>query len=49
MTLDEVRASRDRHRSALVLKCIEDYAAGRRHPLDAVHSDPTIFDPEVRR
>ena len=49
MTLDEVRASRDRHRSALVLKCIEDYAAGRRYPVDAVHSDPTLFDPEVRR
>lgn len=48
MTLDEVRASRDRHRSALVLQCIEDFAAGRRFPLDMVFCDPTVFEPEVR-
>jgi len=48
MTLDEVRASTDHHRSALVLKCIEDYAAGRRFPLDLVYSDSTVFDPEVK-
>ncbi|CAG1017264.1 ADP-ribose pyrophosphatase [Burkholderiaceae bacterium] len=49
MTLDEVRASRDRHRSALVLQCIEDFAAGRRFPLDMVFCDPTVFEPEVKR
>ena len=48
MTLDEVRASRARHRSALVLRCIEDDAAGRRFPLDLVHCDPTLFAPEIR-
>jgi 8-oxo-dGTP pyrophosphatase MutT (NUDIX family) len=48
MTLDEVRASRDRHRSALVVQCIEDYAAGKRYPLDLVHSDATLYDPEIR-
>jgi len=48
MTLDEVRASRDRHRSALVLQCIEDYSAGKRYPLDLVHSDATLYDPEIR-
>jgi 8-oxo-dGTP pyrophosphatase MutT (NUDIX family) len=32
MTLDEVRTSRDRHRSALVLQCIEDYSAGKALP-----------------
>jgi len=48
MTLDEVRASVGRHRSALVLKCIEDHAAGRHFPLDMVYSDPTVFDPEVK-
>ena len=36
MSLAEVRASRDRHRSPLVLRCIEDYRAGRRWPLDLV-------------
>lgn len=48
MTLDEVRASAQQHRSALVLKCIEDYAAGCRFPLDAVYCDPTVFAPEVK-
>jgi 8-oxo-dGTP pyrophosphatase MutT (NUDIX family) len=48
MTLDEVRASRERHRSALVLQCIEDFASGKRYPLDLVHSDATLYDPEIR-
>lgn len=48
MTLDEVRASRDRHRSALVLRCIEDHAAGRSYPLDAVTTDATVYDPEIK-
>lgn len=48
MTLDEVRASRERHRSALVLRCIEDHAAGRRYPLDAVTTDATVYDPEIK-
>jgi len=43
MTQDEVRASSDRHRSPLVLKCIEDYLAGVRHPLTAVHADPSVL------
>ncbi|TSE24575.1 NUDIX hydrolase [Tepidimonas aquatica] len=47
MTLDEVRASRARHRSALVLRCIEDHAAGRRLPLEAVHTDVSVRTPVV--
>lgn len=43
MTPDEVRASTDRHRSPMVLRCIEDHLAGRRHPLDLVRSDLTVF------
>lgn len=43
MTPDEVRASADRHRSPLVLRCIEDYLAGVRHPLAAVHADPSVL------
>ncbi len=43
MSLAEVRASRDRHRSPLVLRCIEDRVAGRRLPLDTVYSDPSVF------
>jgi 8-oxo-dGTP pyrophosphatase MutT (NUDIX family) len=48
MTLDEVRASRERHRSALVLRCIEDFVAGRRFPLGAVHTDPSVYSPEIK-
>ena len=33
---DEIVARRDEHRSPLVLRCIEDYRAGRRWPLDLV-------------
>ena len=33
---EEIRASRERHRSPLVLRCVEDYLAGRRFPLDAL-------------
>jgi phosphatase NudJ len=43
LTLDEVRGSVARHRSPLVLRCIEDYAAGVRHPLSVVYSDPSIL------
>ena len=42
MTPDEVRASRERHRSPLVLRCIEDHLAGQRHALDLVYTDPSV-------
>jgi 8-oxo-dGTP pyrophosphatase MutT (NUDIX family) len=45
MTPDEVRASAARHRSPLVLRCIEDHLAGRRLPLDAVFTDPSVQVP----
>jgi phosphatase NudJ len=38
LTLDEVRATRQRHRSAMVLRCVEDHAAGRRYPLDLIYT-----------
>lgn len=34
LTLDEIRASVARHRSPLILRCVEDYLAGKRYPLD---------------
>ena len=34
LTLDEVRATQARHRSPLILRCCEDYLAGRRYPLE---------------
>jgi len=42
LTRDEVRASCERHRSPLVWRCIEDHAAGRRWPLEAIYTDPSI-------
>ena len=43
LTADEIRASSDRHRSPLLLRCMEDYLAGRRYPLDLVTTDPSVF------
>ncbi|MDD2544832.1 MAG: NUDIX hydrolase [Burkholderiaceae bacterium] len=43
MTLDEMRACADRHRSPLVLHSIQDYLAGRRYPLDLVHTDSSVL------
>lgn len=42
---DEVRSSVDRHRSPLVLRCIEDHLAGRRYPLDMVYTDASVLTP----
>jgi ADP-ribose pyrophosphatase YjhB (NUDIX family) len=36
LSLDEVRASVPRHRSPLILQCIEDMLAGKRYPLDLI-------------
>ncbi len=42
MTPQEVRDTAARHRSPLVLRCMEDYLAGQRHPLALVHTDPGV-------
>ncbi len=34
LTSDEIRANKTRHRNPLVLRCMEDYLAGKRYPLD---------------
>jgi len=34
LTLDEIRASQARHRSPLILRCVEDALAGKSSPLD---------------
>lgn len=45
LTPEEVRASAERHRSPLVLRCMEDHLAGRRLPLEAVYTDPSVLRP----
>lgn len=36
MTPVEIEATRERHRSPLILQCVDDYLAGRRFPLDLI-------------
>lgn len=43
MTPDEIRTSTARHRSPLLLRCMEDYLAGVRHPLSLVYTDPGVM------
>ncbi|WP_321800074.1 NUDIX hydrolase [Caballeronia sp. J97] len=38
LTADELRSSVDRHRTPLVMKCVDDYLSGRRVPLDFIHT-----------
>jgi 8-oxo-dGTP pyrophosphatase MutT (NUDIX family) len=43
LTADEIRASTDSHRSPLLLRCLEDYLAGKRYPLELVTTDPSVL------
>ncbi len=40
---DEIRASAARHRSPLVLQCLEDYLRGQRFPMDLIHTDASVL------
>ena len=40
LTPDELLAQRERHRSPLVWRAVEDFLGGRRHPLDALTQVP---------
>jgi 8-oxo-dGTP pyrophosphatase MutT (NUDIX family) len=48
LTPAEIAAATARHRSPLLARGIADHAAGRRHPLDLVVTDPSVFDPEIK-
>ena len=43
MSPEEIRASQDRHRSPLLLRCVEDHLAGRRHSMDLLTIDPSVY------
>ena len=43
MTADEIRACPERHRSPLLLHCLNDYLAGQRAPLELVHTDVSVM------
>jgi 8-oxo-dGTP pyrophosphatase MutT (NUDIX family) len=40
LSLDELEARRPQWRSPLVKRCIEDFAAGKRFPLDLIYEHP---------
>ena len=40
---DEIRASTARHRSPLLLRCMEDHLRGQRFALDLVYTDPSVL------
>lgn len=42
LTPEEIRASVARHRSPLVLRCMEDHLAGIRYPLAAIYTDASV-------
>jgi len=48
LTPAELRESAARHRSPLVLQCIEDFLAGRRLPLSAITTDASVYHPEIK-
>lgn len=42
MSPQEVRSSQHLHRSPLLLRCMEDYLAGKRFPLELIDTDPMV-------
>ncbi len=48
MTPEEIRASVERHRSPLLLQCIEDHLGGASHPLSLIHTDASVYGPPAR-
>lgn len=43
MTPEEIRANAHRHRSPLLLRCLDDYLSGKRYPLDMIYTDETVL------
>jgi 8-oxo-dGTP pyrophosphatase MutT (NUDIX family) len=43
MTYDELVATRARHRSDLVMQCVDDYLAGKRAPLSMIHTHSSVL------
>ncbi len=44
MTRDEIAATAERHRSPIVLQCVDDYLAGHRTPLHLLYTHPSVFE-----
>ena len=44
LTRDELAACQERHRSPIVLRCVDDYLAGKRTQLELLYTDHTVFE-----
>jgi 8-oxo-dGTP pyrophosphatase MutT (NUDIX family) len=44
LTRDELAACRERHRSPIVLQCVDDYLAGQRSALALLHTHESVYD-----
>ncbi len=44
LTPDELCARMAEHRSPLVMRCVDDYLGGRRLPLDAIYTHPSVTE-----
>ncbi len=44
LTRDELAACRERHRSPIVLQCVDDYLAGQRTALALLHTHASVYD-----
>ena len=45
MTRVELLACQEKHRSPLVMQCIDDYLAGKRAPLSIIYTHPSVIGP----
>ena len=43
MTREELAACQERHRSPLILQCVDEYLAGRRTPLELLHTHASVY------
>jgi len=48
MTADEIRACPERHRSPLVMECLEAYLSGARYPLSILTIHDSLFSAPAR-
>ena len=43
LSADEIRAASASHRSPLLMRCVDDYLAGKRYPIDLITTDPSVL------
>ncbi len=47
MSREEMAACQERHRSPIMLQCVDDYLAGKRAPLELLHTHQSVFPAKV--